>query len=107
MYYFTHKHRHYPFQITISGILSAVTAKKQEFKFYNSNTSGNEQDFINTIDDSEFIQGFSLIFDKTYDEKFNFDQFINAHSSEDPTVEIQLFNSRDSDHESEYQWVSF
>lgn len=92
-------------QITINGILGAVSAKKQEFKFYDNNSTTGSEDFVNTIDDKEFIQGFSLIFDRTYNEKFNFNQFINVHSNEDPTVEIRLWQ-RETDHESNYQWVN-
>lgn len=82
-----------------------MSAKKRDFKFY-CDTSNENENFINTINDYDFIVGFSLIFDKQFDQHYNFNaQIINPESNGEASVEIRLWQ-REIENDSKYKWVN-
>ncbi len=61
---------------------------------------------MNYVEEIDFITGFSLIFDPTFDSTYNFNSFITRSSTCDPFVEVALRCQHGADDKSKYRWVS-
>lgn len=60
---------------------------------------------MNSISKVEFIIGFSLIFDSTYDASFDFSDYITRSSKNEPSVEVVLWQPNKV-LDSKYHWLA-
>ena len=95
-------------QITLSGILNVNEPKTFDFLHpsKNNNTDENEEEEndVNLITEFEFILGFSLIFDSTFNATFDFTEYITSSSQCEPSVEVVLWQ-RKKVLDNKHHWV--
>lgn len=95
-------------QITLSGILNENDSKKHNFlhpsENNNSDEEENEENDVNLITEFEFIIGFSLIFDSTFNATYDFSEYITSTSQCEPFVEVVLWQ-RNNVLDSKFHWV--